>query len=70
MNVHITSCRHGTGSDIFDQHVYQCNNGRQPEGPYFKLWVMMQLADATQLLTYENYFHRNGYDTLNYGKPE
>ena len=70
MNVHISSCRHGTGSDIFDQHVHQCNNGRQPEGPYFKLWVMMQLADATQLLTYENYFHRKGYDTLNYGKPE
>ena len=69
-NVHISSCRLGTGTDVFDKHVFKCNNGRKPDGPFFKVWIMMELDDFSKLITYENHFHRLGYDTINYGKPE
>ena len=76
-NGHISSCRTGKGTDVFDKHVYQCNpckrnndNGNKEEGPYFKLWIIMEVDDYSKLLTYENYLHRCGYDTINRGKHE
>ena len=68
-NNHISSCRRGSGTDIFDKHVFQCKKGK-PDGPFFKIWIMMELDDFAKLLTYENHFHRLGYDTINRGKPE
>ncbi len=69
-NVHISSCRTGNGTDVFDKHVHQHHEGKDEIGPYFKLWIFMEVGDPTKLLTYENYFHRRGFDTINRGKPE
>ena len=71
MNVHISSCRLGETSDVFDKHVFSCNNGQVgPEGPFFKAWILMELDNTQKLLTYENHLQKCGYDTINYGKPE
>ena len=63
-NVHISSCRTGNGSDIFDQHVFKCRKNNNNE-PYFKLYLMMKLKTDAALLTYESHFHSLGYDTFN-----
>ena len=62
-NGHISSCRTGNGSDIFDRHVYNCIQGPHVE-PYFKLFLMMKTEERS-LLTYESHFHSLGYDTMN-----
>ena len=33
--------------------------------PYFKVYAFMALGSRDLLETYEKYFHRNGFDTLN-----
>ena len=65
-NNHISSCRNGSSTNIFDNHVYPCgirNNCLKP--PYFKLFAFMKLSDKRKLITYERYLHRKGYDTMN-----
>ena len=69
-NNHKTLCKTGEGTDKFDRHIYLCNKDPEKKGPYFKLWVMLEVDDPSKLLVYENYFHRCGYDTTNRGKPE
>ena len=71
-NVHISSCRLGDKTDDFDRHVYNCNKDphKKKKGPFFKLWALMEVDDFSKLITYENYLHRCGYDTINRGKPE
>ena len=66
LNDHITKSRSGKGSNKFDLHVHECGqkNGNL-EPPFFKVFAFMVLSDKCMLLTYENYFHRNGYDTMN-----
>ena len=32
---------------------------------FFEINVMMKMKNSNQLETYENYFHKKGYDTLN-----
>lgn len=66
MNDHICKCKSGKGTDKFDKHVHECgirNNCLKP--PYFKIYAFMALSTPDLLLTYESYFHRNGYDTMN-----
>ena len=63
MNNHISACRLGGSTDIFDNHVHACNKEKQE--PFFQLRVLMELNDVNKLLVYENYFHRNGHDTIN-----
>ena len=65
-NNHITCCRNGSGDNKFDNHVYKCgieNNCLKP--PYFQLFAFMKLSSKKKLITYERYFHRKGFDTLN-----
>ena len=66
-NNHITGCRHGTGSDKFDNHVHQCastsNSGLHE--PFFKLNVFMVLKDYHKLLDYELKLHCQRHDTMN-----
>ena len=69
-NNHISLCKSGKGTDVFDRHVYHCNKDPNKSGPHFKLWVLMELSDFSKLITYENYLHRIGGDTINRGKPE
>ena len=66
VNDHICKCKSGKGSNKFDKHVHECgikNGNLKP--PYFKVYAFMALGSRDKLITYENYFQRNGYDTLN-----
>ena len=66
MNNHISSCKHGTGSDKFDKHVYECRlkNNHHSE-PYFQIYAFMVVNDVYALETYEKYIHSLGYDSMN-----
>ena len=61
-NNHISSCRNGRGTDIFDNHVFNCQGNA--EEPFFKLYLMMTTQESC-LTTYESHFHKLGYDTMN-----
>ena len=63
INNHISSCRLGTSTDKFDNHVYHCK--RDNNEPYFKLMVLMEVNEIEKLLIYEDYFHKRGFDTIN-----
>ena len=66
MNNHISACRHGESSDIFDNHVYKCRlaNNHNDE-PYFHIHAFIKLPDERLLLSYESYLHSKRYDTMN-----
>ena len=66
-NNHITCCSHGTGTDMFDNHVFNCanNKGLPLIEPFFKLYIMMVCSDYNKLLDYESRFHSLGLDTMN-----
>ena len=66
MDNHITGCRHGNSTDVFDNHVHACkkDNNHQFE-PYFLIHVFMEINDERQLITYEEYLHNRGFDTMN-----
>ena len=72
MNNHMSGCRYGTNSHLFDQHVFKCGNLATVAArdlakyePFFKFHIMMVCGDYNRLLDYEKKFHRNGMDTLN-----
>ena len=65
MNNHISSCRLGTSSNKFDNHVFKCFGHDELIEPYFKIFAMLKLSDEAALLSYESYLHHHGYDTLN-----
>ena len=62
-NQHISTCRTGRGSDIFDQHVHNCTDNLSE--PYFKLFLLLSLNNEQSLIPYETHFHSLGYDTMN-----
>ena len=66
-NNHITACRHGSGSDKFDKHVFNCAKSLNIPlvEPYFKMYVYLTIADYQKLRDYESLFHSRGYDTMN-----
>ena len=66
MNNHISSCKTGNGSNMFDNHVYKCGlkNGSLC-APYFKIYVFMKLSKQEDLILYEKYLHSRKYDTMN-----
>ena len=66
MNNHISACRNGGSSDLFDEHVYECKqkHPNPDEEPYFHIYAYMTVRKEN-LLTYENHLHRKGYDTIN-----
>ena len=65
-NNHISSCKNGTGTNIFDNHVYTCGlNARSLKPPYFKMYAFMKLSSEKMLVTYERYLHRIGFDSMN-----
>ena len=66
MNQHMSTCRTGNGSDKFDQHVHHCEEkNKELKEPFFKLYLLMELNDEKNLLTYESHFHKLGFDTMN-----
>ena len=64
-NNHITACRHGSGTDRFDNHVHHCaiTNNLSLGEPFFKLHILMVVNDYNKLLNYET--HSQGHDTMN-----
>ena len=59
MNNHISSCRLGTSTDKFDNHVFNCRaKNNYTLEPYFKMYAFMEIADERLLLTYESYLHK------------
>lgn len=62
-NTHISGCRTGRTTDIFDLHVFECNP--QHNEPFFKLYVFVELSDTKFLDSYEKYIHSCNYDTMN-----
>ena len=52
-NNHISSCRLGTGTNIFDKQVYECKEGKHAIEPYFELYAFMTAKDKSSLRSYE-----------------
>ena len=65
-NNHISGCRNGKGSDIFDNHVHSCarSKGLPPSEPFFLLFCMMACNDYSKLLKIERILHLKGHDTV------
>ena len=65
-NNHISSCRKGTGTDIFDKHVFKCGTENKClKQPFFEMYAFMTVSTEEKLSTYEKYLHRSGFDTMN-----
>ena len=67
MNQHISENRTGDLTYNFPIHVYKCGLKKKIclNEPFFETNVMMTLKNSNQIETYENYFHKKSYDTLN-----
>lgn len=65
-NNHISGCRNGNSSDIFDNHVHACpkSKGLPPSEPFFLLFVFMECSDYNKLLNIERKLHLKGHDTV------
>ena len=66
-NNHMSSCRNGTGSDLFDKHVYDCAKrlNLPPTEPYFQLYIMQVFNDYNKLRAAERNLHLQNHDTIN-----
>ena len=62
-NNHISDSKSGATTDVFDKHVFQCKKNHKE--PLFKLNVLMEVNHYDKLLVYEDYFHKQGFDTIN-----
>ena len=52
MNNHISCCRLGTGTNIFDRHVYFCKTEKNMNKPFFKIYAYMTITNEEDLCTY------------------
>ena len=64
-NNHISCCRLGTGTNIFDKYVYTCREGVKVTEPYFELYAFMAVREEYSLRTYEQFLHNKSHDTMN-----
>ncbi len=71
-NNHISGCRLGNSSNIFDNHVHACGNlalltnkKRNAKEPFFNLHILLACNDYNKLLCYEAKFHVLDMDTMN-----
>ena len=68
MNNHISSCRNGNSTDIFDKHVYACRKRHGPKGdiePFFHIYAFYTIKNVDALETHERNLHKQGLDTMN-----
>ena len=66
LNNHISDCRTGRTTDIFDIHVHNCgtiNNCLRE--PFFGVYAFMKLSAPDKLIIYEKYLHSKRFDTTN-----
>ena len=65
-NNHRVGCRGGKGTDVFDNHVFNCAKSKglaTITEPNFLLYVMMECSDYNKLLSIERKLHLDGHDT-------
>ena len=62
-NNHISDSKSGATTDTFDKHVFKCKKDHKE--PLFKLNVLMEVNHYDKLLVYEEFFHKQGFDTIN-----
>ena len=65
-NNHRLGCRGGKGTDIFDNHVYNCARSKGLAGvtePNYLMYIMMECSDYNKLLSIERKLHLAGHDT-------
>ena len=62
-NNHISDSKSGATTDTFDKHVFKCKKNHKE--PLFKLNVLMEVNHYDKLLVYEEFFHKQGFDTIN-----
>ena len=62
-NNHKSEAKSGKTSDTFDRHVFACK--KDHADPVFKLYVLLEVDHFDKLLPYEDYFHKQGFDTDN-----
>ena len=67
MNNHISDCRLGGSTDLFDKHVFECKKQHEEpdQEPYFHIYAFMTVKKEEFLGTYEKYLHRKGFDSMN-----
>ena len=66
INNHISECKSGNTSDIFDLHVHKCGKSKNNlNPPYFRVKAYMKLSSPEKLLTYEKLLHSRKYATIN-----
>ena len=66
VNNHISDIRTGNSTDRFDIHVYNCRRMYNcTQEPYFALYAFMTVPHESMLVSYENYLHSKGFDTMN-----
>ena len=65
MNNHISECRTGNTTDIFDKHVLKCKQNSTREEPFFEILAFLQVKEAYMLPAYEKHIHSLKYDTMN-----
>ena len=66
MNNHISECRSGNTSDIFDRHVFKCKEINDiNQEPYFQIFAFMTVSRENLLIPYESYLQSKKFDTLN-----
>ena len=63
MNQHISDSRTQVSTCKFPIHVCKCGlKNKCLNEPFFEINLMMKLKSSNQMKTYENYFHKKGYD--------
>ena len=66
LNGHKSSSNLGTSSDVFDNHVFRCRKKKNyTASPNFLVYALLTVKHKELLLTYEDHFHRLGFDTMN-----
>ena len=66
MNNHISECRSGNTSDIFDRHVFKCKEINDiNQEPHSQIFAFMTVSTENLLIPYQSYLHSKKFDTLN-----
>ena len=70
-NTHISGCRTGRTTDLFDLHVFKCATEKgidltfPSSEPFFTLHILMVCRSYNKLLSYESMLQARGLDTIN-----
>ena len=63
MNNHISECKSGITTDVFDLHVHKCMKDPDAE-PLFKIYVYFEVSHPKLLIPYEDHLHSMKFDLV------